>query len=567
MNKKIWMTGALSIAAIFITVFVYNNFIMDKDAVAAEKAAAEAAVIAAEPPAYKFEPAEYKSLTESGKNTLNYSNDIFTVVFSSDDGVPVSFQLNHYKVADGGNVDLIFSGDTGIYPFSIHDGNFEANEISGFFKGALIGDDVVFTGLFTDDQGNKFEIIKTWSFVPGSYMIGFQLDITPIIGELPLGDTDFVYSLGFGPQIGPEVEKFSRGYVYRYFCLLDGDEKRNVATPEEDLTLVLDEPYKWVGMEGRYFAVAVIPSIGDYVPAWDERRAEGIFKRSSFYIQRPAVESAVEGSSGLSDQYYVYFGPKDEAVLDSFDSPEENAFGLNGIELGLIAGEGGIVSALSKIVKTLLNILNKIIPNYGLDIVVFALFIQVLIFPISRRTYDNAIRMQLLGPQIGELKKKFKYNDKKMNDATIKLFEDNNVKPRSSMAPFVIHLPFFILTYVLLLTNIDFRLEVFIPGWINDISVPEYIFDFSPAVMPITGWDKIRILPIIVLAVSLIQSRYIQAPAESIRSMKVMSYLIPIVMFLVIYNMPSGAVLYWLTMTATNLLLQWRIKNRYAAKE
>ena len=154
-----------------------------------------------------------------------------------------------------------------------------------------------------------------------------------------------------------------------------------------------------------------------------------------------------------------------------------------------------------------------------------------------------------------------------MSEQSLKLFEQNNINPRSSMAPFIIHLPFFILTYVLLLTNIDFRLEAFLPGWITDLALPEYIIDISPARIPVTGWDKIRVLPLIVLALSLVQSRYIQAPVDSYKSMRVMSYLIPVVMFLVIYNMPSGAVLYWLTMISTNLIMQWRIKSGYADKK
>ena len=210
--------------------------------------------------------------------------------------------------------------------------------------------------------------------------------------------------------------------------------------------------------------------------------------------------------------------------------------------------------------------LNRAVPNYGLDIILFVLIIQAAIYPVSRKTYDNAIRMQMLGPEMALLRKKHKYSQAAMNTEMMKLYESNGVKPQSSMRPFIIHLPFFILTYVLLLSDIGFRMESFIPGWIPDISVPEYILDFSPAVMPITAWDKIRLLPVIALAVSLIQSRYIQAPADSIGSMRVMSFIIPIVMFLVIYNMPSGAVLYWITMTATNLILQWRIKKKYASE-
>lgn len=565
MNKKIWLTGALCIAAIFITVFIYNNFYMDVEAVAAKKAASEVTAEALLPDEYKIVSAEYISLTENSRGTIKYSNDVFSIEFSSDGGTPVSLKLNDFRDLDGSIVEMIFSGDSGLAPFSIHDGGFEAPEIIGLFEGRTRGDDVIFTGLFADESGNRFEIVKTYNFVPGSYMFRFKLAITPIEGELPLGNDDFLYSIGLGPQLGPEIEKLDRGYIYRYFCLVDNGEKRNVGTPDEELVLSQDTPYKWLGMEGRYFANLTVPGFDSYSPAWDERSTSGLFKRNTYYLQRPVDFSG--RTEVVSDTYYMYFGPKDKEVLSTFNTAESNAYGLSDLGFEILAKQNAAVELLSSAVQTVLNLLHRIIPNYGLNIILFVLIIQAIIFPVSRRTYDNAIRMQLLGPEIGELKTKYKFNDQKRSEATIKLFQENGVKPHSSMVPFIIHLPFFIMTYVLLLTNIDFRLETFIPGLINDIALPDYIFDFSPTVMPITAWDKIRLLPIIALAVSLIQSRYIQAPADSIKSMRVMSYLVPVVMFLVIYNMPSGAVLYWITMMATNLLLQWRIKIKYATKK
>ncbi len=561
MNKKIWLTGALSIAAIFITVFIYNNFIIDKDAVEAEKA-----VIAAEEAASKayVEPSAspFKSITENAKSELKYSNDIFTAIFSGDGGLLKSIKLNNYLNSDGSQVDLVFSENSGQYPFSLRHGGFEAPYLEGWYEGKVDGNDVVFTGEFKDEEGHIFNVTKTWSFVPGSYMLAFRIDISPVEGILPLGDDGYLYSLEIGPQLGPEVKRLERGYVYRYFCLIEGDEKRNVGTPEDSLKLTLKTPFKWLGVEGRYFIYVAVPLLEDYDPAWDEREVSGLFKRNTFFIQRPSVSDSADPAEGVSDSYYFYFGPKDASILELFDNAESNPFGISGLNLGLLSGEGGFVSVLSNIVKVVLNVLYKVVQNYGLAIILFVLLIQVLIYPVSRRTYSNAIRIQLLGPQIGELRKKYKYNDKKLNEETMRLFEQSGVKPRSSLVPFIIHLPFFILIYVLLLTNIDFRLAAFIPGWINDISLPEYIIDIAPSRIPVTAWDKIRLLPILALAVSLFQSRYIQAPADSIRSMRVMSYLVPIVMFLVIYNMPSGAVLYWLTMTSTNLIIQWRIKKK-----
>lgn len=553
MNKKIWLTGALSILVIFSVVFIYNNFIMEES----EPEAVPAVEVPVE--AVQNNPSEYVSLTKNSGRELEYYNDKFTVKFSGKGGVITSLKLNDFKDESGGTVDLVFPGESGIYPFSIHPGNFEAPQLAGGYEGKLRDDKVIYTGDFADENGRVFTVTKTYSFVPGSYMLQFDLDISSREDTLPLGDGTYLYSLGFGPQLGPEIEKLNRGYVYRYYCLNDAGVKRNIAAPAEEGYLSLDAPYSWLGMEGRYFTYLTVPVSGAFHPAWDERTADGIFKRNSYYLQKLAAGTGNE----ISDRYYMYFGPKDKSILSSFNNPDENAFGLSNLQLELAAGQEGLVQKISLAVKFVLNGLNKVIPNYGLDIILFVLLIQVIIFPVSRKTYTNAVKMQLLGPEIGKLRKKLKYNENKMNQEIMNLFEDNDVKPRSSMLPFIIHLPFFILLYVLLLTDVDFRMAAFIPGWISDIALPEYIFDFSPASMPITAWDKIRLLPIIALVISLLQSRYVQAPEDSIGSMRVMSYLIPIVMFIVIYNMPSGAVLYWLTMTVTNLLLQWRIKTRY----
>lgn len=554
MNKKIWLTGALSILAIFITVFVYNKFFRVDNP-------PEKPVVQVMPEAVQSRDSDYVSLTEGRSKVLEYSNELFTVKFSTLGGVITSLKLNEYEDESSGSVEMIYSGESGLYPFSFHPGNFETPSLAGLYEGTIKGDEVVFSGAFSDADGRIFTVTKTYSFAPGSYMLQFDLGLESSEGQFPLGDGIYLYSLGFGPQLGPEVDKMNRGYVYRYFCLNDEGEKRNIAAPEADKFLALDTPYSWLGMEGRYFTYLTIPALENYHPAWDERETSGIFKRNSYYVQRLAGDS----TGSVSDRYFMYYGPKDNDILRNFNNPEDNPFGLAGLNLELAAGQSGTIQILSRGVKIVLKGFNKVIPNYGIDIILFALFIQVLIYPISRKTYSNSVKMQMLGSEIGRLRKRLKYNQNKMNQEILKLFEDNDVKPRSSMLPFIIHLPFFILLYVLLLTDIDFRLAAFIPGWISDITLPEYIFDFSPASMPITAWDKIRVLPVLALVISLLQSRYVQAPEDSIGSMRVMSYLLPIVMFLVIYNMPAGTVLYWLTMTVTNLLLQWRIKVKYAS--
>ena len=346
MNKKIWITGALCIAAIFITVFIYNNFVMDKEA-AGPPAEAEKAAAAVDE--YLPETAGYSSLDSGGKELVRFSNDIFTTVFSSDGGVPVSIKLNNYYTAEGENVDMIFSGKSGQYPFSLHDGGFDSAVITGKYSGSQNGDEVVFKTSFTDSDGSIFDVTKSYRFFPGSYMLRFNLEISPVEGKLPLGDGTYVYSLEMGPQLGPEIDSLTRLYVYRYFCLIDEGEKRNIGTPEEERKLSLDTAYRWLGVEGRYFAGITVPGFKEYSPAWDERETGGIFKRNSYFIQRKSDSSAQDGR--ISDSYYVYYGPKDRNILDTFDRKESNSPGLEGLDLGIVADQNRIIAVLSSAVK------------------------------------------------------------------------------------------------------------------------------------------------------------------------------------------------------------------------
>ena len=78
MNKKIWMTGALSIIAIFATVTIYNNFIMDKPEETALEAVDEA------PEAVQTAASSLVSESSGSERLIEYSNGVMDAVFSTE---------------------------------------------------------------------------------------------------------------------------------------------------------------------------------------------------------------------------------------------------------------------------------------------------------------------------------------------------------------------------------------------------------------------------------------------------------------------------------------------------
>ena len=107
------------------------------------------------------------------------------------------------------------------------------------------------------------------------------------------------------------------------------------------------------------------------------------------------------------------------------------------------------------------------------------------------------------------------------------------------------------------------RGAVFIPGWIPDLSQPEFVASFAPSRLPLLGWSEIRALPFIYVGSQLLYGKVTQTPGQqSNAQMKMMLYVMPIVFFFVLYNVPSGLLVYWIMSNILTLIQQLAI-NKY----
>ena len=105
--------------------------------------------------------------------------------------------------------------------------------------------------------------------------------------------------------------------------------------------------------------------------------------------------------------------------------------------------------------------------------------------------------------------------------------------------------------------------------WINDLSAPESVVNFAPIQIPLLGeFGSLRALPFIMLATTFISSKLMQSPSTdaSGRNMKMMTYMMPIMFFFILYNMPSGLLLYWTMQNIFTVGQQWYINYRRQKK-
>ena len=136
-----------------------------------------------------------------------------------------------------------------------------------------------------------------------------------------------------------------------------------------------------------------------------------------------------------------------------------------------------------------------------------------------------------------------------------------------SCIPMLIQFPIFIALYGLLSTHYELRGAMFIPGWIPDLSVPDTIFSL-PFRIPLLGAD-VHLLPIIYTASMIFSMKITQTTSTQSGQqgmMKFMTYGMPLIFFFILYNAPSGLLLYWTVMNFISVLQQVFVNKKKSKK-
>ncbi len=494
--------------------------------------------------------------------------EFYRITFSTEGGTIRSLKLKEHLEKNGKPVDMIFRGESEMDAFEIHFGRPNVEPVDEVFEYTQVGpDSYEFSRRFyapgkNGGKGDIFTLKKRYVFMPREYMFELQVTIENSRNEYPnLNDRGTAYSLQIGPQIGPEFEKLDGRRAFRKYVYYSDGKKKNLRMSRDGVSY-LEERALWSGITGKYFSVIVVPDATNYEITFYQMALSGLPVGSQMFLSRPAIKS-----SNNTDIYRIYAGPNLKKEMARYNNPDKNAFGIRDYDLEKAIDRSKILGWLESILKWILLAFYRLIPNYGVAIILLTIVIKIVVFPITRKSYDSTSRMQELNPKIQEIREKYKDNPQKMNQEIQALYKKNKVSPLGGCLPLLLQMPIFIALYGLLNSHFDLRGAVFIPGWINDLSSPESIWNFAPTSLPLLGSD-LRLLPILFVGTQLISSKLMQTPSTSSQgNMKIMTYALPIVFFFMLYDAPSGLILYW---TVTNLLTvvqQWAISKIKKRKE
>jgi YidC/Oxa1 family membrane protein insertase len=239
---------------------------------------------------------------------------------------------------------------------------------------------------------------------------------------------------------------------------------------------------------------------------------------------------------------YLYFtGPKKEEVLEHYGT------------LDALLSYGWLTS-ISKVLLAFLNAVHRVIPNYGISIIVLTIIIKAALFPLTRKSQVSMFRMQQLQPLINQLKEKYKHDKQRMGKEQMLLFKKHGANPMSGCLPMLLQLPVFFALFRTLQLSFEMRQAPFLL-WVNDLSRPDTLL-LLPFTIPFLG-NALNILPLIMTGASFAQMKLTpKAPAadpQAQAQQKMMSFM-PIMFAFILYHMPSGLTVYWTTSTIFSII-------------
>ncbi|MFC2094669.1 membrane protein insertase YidC [Bacteroidota bacterium] len=502
-------------------------------------------------------------------------NDVFIIELSSKGGnihkVFLKKYKNWYSINNNGDDDLYGTrvqlinysrGNTYDLSFVSTDGKaintadffFESDRSAGKHL-VTNGDSLIIKFHLKIDDGK--EIVKTYTFRGSSYEIESDIELVGMNNIISNNEYDLVWNNGIRLVEKNTVDGATASNSSVYY----GDEQVIVDAPSDHNETIKEDfngRVDWIAVRNKYFAAVIIPKEpssvnGAYLEGHSEARPnQGVAEFYNIRLSLPFKNTDYEKQS-----FRLYIGPVDYNTLKELGNNLEAL-----VDFGGFFGLKFIVRPIAEfLLLPLFNFLHNFIPNYGFVIVVFSIIIKIVVYPLTKKSYQSMKRMSLLQPKITEMKEKYKDDQQKVSKETMKLYQTYGINPAGGCLPMLLQMPIFVALWGLFRTAIELRQQPFIL-WIKDLSQPDIIYDLGFK-LPMVGIQEISGLAILMGVTTFIQQKMTMKDPKQ----QAMVYVMPVFLTILFMTFPSGLNLYYFLFNLLSIAQQQYINHQHSGME
>ncbi len=277
-------------------------------------------------------------------------------------------------------------------------------------------------------------------------------------------------------------------------------------------------PFRWVGVDNEHFLAAFIPENGT-VPS-----TQVFFDK----VLPPSIFIPISQKIGPKEtkilDFKLFVGPKQLDMLEKVD-----------FDLKLAVDYG----FLEKILLASLQFVNRFTHNYGWAIIVLTIFVQLLMYPLTKKSLQSSLKMKTIQPQIKKIQEMYKGDTQRLHIETMNLYKKHGMKfmGMEGCLPLIIQMPIFFAIFKMLRSAYDLRGAPWM-FWIKDLSAADSTF----------------VLPILMGLGMFIQQKTTTVSVDPAQAK--MMYIFPIMLTFMFASMPSGLVIYWIVQSAATIVIQ-----------
>ena len=286
----------------------------------------------------------------------------------------------------------------------------------------------------------------------------------------------------------------------------------------------------FAGYRTKYFGAFLIPQKTNFVEVTKYGSSE-----------RPGVDIRTSQEINFK-KTVLFFGPLEYDQISSLGV---------GLEDKILGWQW--LSSISWVIYVIMVFLYGLIPNYGVVVVLFAVLIKAITYPLMAKQLRSTKKMQEIQPELNKIKLKYKHDPALQQQKMSALFQESGVNPLAGCLPMLVQFPVLIAVFMVFRNTIEFRGEPFFL-WITDLASPDTLF--------VVGSIPINVLPFL-MSLSMFYTMKASTAAQSSggdpaqeATQKMMKYMFPGMMFFLFYGFPSGLNLYYLCFNVIQIVQQ-----------
>lgn len=302
----------------------------------------------------------------------------------------------------------------------------------------------------------------------------------------------------------------------------------------------------WIGFKNQFFSSVLISSRPFNTADFQSRD----LKDQPYYLKNFQAQAQVndyEWNQEVPAEFSLFIGPNLYPLLSHLDG---HTAGEENLQLTRLIPLGWSVFRWinTGVIIPIFNFLGSFISNWGIVILVMTIFIKIVLFPLTYKSYRSQAVMRLLAPQVKEINDKYPRKE----DALIKqqkmiaLYSKAGASPMSGCLPMLLQMPILFAMFTFFPSAIELRGQSFL--WAHDLAAPDAIISWSGHIPLITDYfgNHISLFCLLMTITNIVYTRInMQNSANQMPGMKWMMYLMPIFFMIFFNNYASGLSYYY----------------------